>query len=174
MNVIELLWKSTQIHDKCNRMVISKYVNFIYIYGKECKRKSINDLAGNQLQLQLFLEMDTTVKVVSPCAGSSVECPLLGLEISNASLMCWRKAGKNLVEEVNNSISGRSVAIRTDSTRLSSLLEKTAGKLSAKFSKAKGSWERNKIRSGTTHVTVGSGETVDIQAVENQLQQAEV
>ena len=119
-------------------------------------------------------KMEMTVRIVSPCAGSSVECPVLGLEIPNASLLCWRKAGKNLVEEVNNSISGRSVAICTDSTRFSSLLEKTAGKLSAKFSKAKGSWERNKIRSRTTHVTVGSGETVNIQAIEDQLQQAEV
>ena len=114
--------------------------------------------------------MEKTVKIVSPCAGTSVECPLLGLEIPNESLLCWRQAGKNLVEEVNNSISGGSVAICTDSTRLSSLLDKMAGKLSAKFSKAKGGWER---RSGTTHVTVGSGETVNIQAIGTQLQQAE-
>ena len=165
---------SMYAHGKCNRMIISKYINFIHIYEKECKRKSINYLAGNRLQFAHVPEMDTTVKITSPYSGSSVECPLLGLEIPNASLLCWRKAGKNLVEEVNNNISGRSVAIRTDCTRLSSLLEKTAGKLSAKFQKAKGSWERNKIRSGTSHVTVGSGETVDIQAVENQLQQAEV
>ena len=118
--------------------------------------------------------METTVKIVSPCAGTSVECPLLGLEIPNDALLCWRQAGKNLVEEVNNSISGGSVAICTDSARVSSLLDKMAGKLSAKFSKAKGGWERNKIKSGTTHVTVGSGETVNIQAIGTQLQQAEV
>ena len=55
--------------------------------------------------------------------------------------------------------------------RLQRSFEKAAGKLATKFTKAKGSWERNKIK---TRVTVSSGETVNFTAVEERLQQAEV
>ena len=113
-----------------NWMVISKYVNFIQ------RNAHGSQLMICRLQLQQFLERDTTVKVVAPCAGSSVE--YLGWKYPMLPYCAGERQEKNIVEEVNNSISGRSVVIHTDSTQLSSLLEKTVGKLS---SKAQGSWE---------------------------------
>lgn len=114
------------------------------------------------------------VTIVSAHACTTVESPLLGLEIPNASLLCWKRDGKNLVEEVNKGICGQTVALDVNCTRLTSLLEKTSGKLRVKFSKAKGSWQRNKIKTGKTYITVGSGEVVNVQAITQQLEQAEV
>ena len=114
------------------------------------------------------------VTIVSAHACTTVESPLFGLEIPNASLLCWKREGKNLVEEINKSIWGQSVALDVNCTRLASLLEKTSRKLRAKFSKAKGSWERNKINTAKTYITVGSGYVVNIQAITQQLKQAEV
>ena len=62
---------------------------------------------------------------------------VLALEIANDFLMNMRREGKNFMEEINKRISGHVISVNTTSTRIQSALEKAAGKLSTKFSKAK-------------------------------------
>ena len=82
--------------------------------------------------------------------------------------------GENILEETNKVIGGQAIVLDVNCIRLQNSFKKVAGKLATKFTKAKGSWERNKIKCGKTRITVSSGETVNFTAVEERLQQAEV
>ena len=108
------------------------------------------------------------------CTSTTVASAILALEISNDFLLSLKREGKNFLEETNKVIGGQAIVLDVNCIRLQSSFEKAAGKLATKFTKAKGSWERNKIKRGKTRITVSSGETVNFTAVEERLQQAEV
>ena len=106
------------------------------------------------------------------CANThTVASAVLALEIANEFLLGMKRDGKNLVEETS---SGQLISLNTSSKRIQGSLEKAAGKLSAKFSKAKGGAERKKIKGGKTRITLQLGDTVNVATVEDKLQQTEV
>ena len=107
------------------------------------------------------------------CTSTTVASAILALEISNDFLLSLKREGKYFLEETNKVIGGQAIVLDVNCLRLQSSFEKAAGKLATKF-KAKGSWERNKIKCGKTRITVSSRETVNFAAVEERLQQAEV
>ena len=90
--------------------------------------------------------------------------------LHNSFLLSLKK-GKDYIDEPNKCTACQGVVLDKSST---STVEKVAGKLATKFNQGKGSWERNKIRSGKTHIIIRSGETVNAATVEEQLHQAEV
>ena len=107
------------------------------------------------------------------CANTrTVASAVLALEIANEFLLGMKRDGKNLVEETSKRISGQLISLNTSSTQGS--LVKAAGKLSAKFSKAKGGAERKKIKGEKTRITLQLGDTVNVATVEDKLQQTEV
>ena len=109
------------------------------------------------------------------CANTrTVASAVLALEIANEFLLGMKRDGKNLVEETSKRISGQLISLNTSSKRIQGSLEKVAGKLSAKFSKAKGGAERKKIKGGKTRITLQLGDTVNVATVEDKLQQTEV
>ena len=117
------------------------------------------------------------VKIVSAdvaCSSKSVDSAVLALEVHNSFLLNLKKEGKDYIDELNKCTAGQGVVLDKSCTRLLSTVEKVAGKLATKFNQAKGSWQRNKIRSGKTHIIIRSGETVNAATVEEQLHQAEV
>ena len=99
---------------------------------------------------------------------------VLALEIANDFLMNMRREGKNFIEEINKRISGHVISVNTTSTRIQSALEKAAGKLSAKFSKAKGGAERKKLKGGKTRVTRQTSDIVNVATVEAKLEETVV
>lgn len=114
------------------------------------------------------------VKIVSAdvaCSSKNVDSAVLALEVHNSFLLSLKR---DYIDELNKCTAGQGVVLDKSCTRLLSTVEKVAGKLATKFKQAKGSWERNKIKSGKTRVIIRSGETVNAAAVEEQLHQAEV
>ena len=106
------------------------------------------------------------------CANThTVASAVLALEIANEFLLGMKRDGKNLVEKTSKRISGQMISLNTSSKRIQGSLEKEAGKLSAKFSKAKGGAER---KGGKTRITLQLGDTVNVATVEDKLQQIEV
>ena len=117
------------------------------------------------------------VKIVSAdvaCSSKNVDSAVLALEVHNSFLLSLKKEGKDYIDELNKCTAGQGVVLDKRCTRLLTTVEKVAGKLATKFNHAKGSWERNKIKSGKTRIIIRSGETVNAAAVEQQLHQAEV
>ena len=94
--------------------------------------------------------------------------------IGSSQFISPKKEGKDYIDELNKCTTGQGVVLDKSCTRLLSTVEKVAGKLATKFNQAKGSRQRNKIRSGKTRIIIRSGETVNAAAVEEQLHQAEV
>ena len=45
------------------------------------------------------MAMSMEVTIVSAHACTTVDSPLVGLEIPNASLLCWKRDGKNLSQQ---------------------------------------------------------------------------
>ena len=101
---------------------------------------------------------DATVRIVSAadvaCTSTTVASAILALEISNDFLLSLKREGKNFLEETNKVIGGQAIVLDVNCIRLQSSFEKAAGKLATKFTKAKGSWERNKIKRGKTLVII--------------------
>ena len=119
------------------------------------------------------------MKVVSvtdvACATTTAAASaVLGLEIANDFLMNMKREGKNFIEETNRRISGHMISLNMQSTRIQTALEKAAGKLSTKFSKAKGGAERKKIKGGKTRVTLQTCDIVDVATVEAKLEETVV
>ena len=82
------------------------------------------------------------------CTSTTVASAILALEISNDFLLSLKREGKNFLEETNKVIGGQAIVLYVNCIWLQSSFEKAAGKLATKFTNAKGSWERNKIKPG--------------------------
>lgn len=108
------------------------------------------------------------------CCSTTVNSAVLALEISNDFLLGLKRDGKDILVEINKKISGQVVALNANSTRLQQSIEKAVGKLSSRFTQAKGGAERKKIRSRKTRITLSSDDTIKVAALENQIQQTEV
>ena len=98
------------------------------------------------------------MKVVSvtdvACATTTAAASaVLALEIANDCFMNLKRERKNFIEETNNRISGHVVSLDMQSVGIQNALEKAAGKLSTKLSKAKGGAERKRIKGGKTRIT---------------------
>ena len=122
---------------------------------------------------------EASVRVVSvadvACANTQTAASaVLALEIDNEFLISTKREGGNVIEETNKHISGNVISLNTDSNHLQGSLEKAAGKLCAKFSKAKGGAERKKIKGGKTRIILQPHDVVDVGAVQDVLQQTEV
>ena len=122
--------------------------------------------------MEEMAEVPVTITSVADvtCCSTKVNSAVLALEISNDFLLGLKREGKNILEEISKSISGQVVALNTESTRLRQSLEKAVGKLSSKFTQAKGGTERKKIKSRKTRITLSSDDTINIA----QFQQTEV
>ena len=122
---------------------------------------------------------EAVVTVVSvadvACANAQTAASaVLALEIDNEFLINTKREGRNVVEETNRHISGNVISLNTNSNHLQGSIEKAAGKLCAKFSKAKGGAERKKIKGSKTRIVLQSDDVVDVGAVQDELQQTEV
>ena len=122
---------------------------------------------------------ESPVRVVSVsdvvCATTTAAASaVLALEVDNDFLINIKREGKNLVEEINKRICGHILSLDMNSTRIQSLLEKAAGKLCTKFSKAKGGDERKKIKGAKTRVTLQMSDIVNVATVEAELEETAV
>ena len=122
---------------------------------------------------------EALVRVVSAadvaCATTqTVSSAVLALEIDNEFLINTKRERRNVIEEVNKQIRDKVISLNVNSTRMQGSLDKAAGKLRAKFSKAKGGAERKKIKSGKTRIILQTEDTVDVGAVQDELQQTKV
>ena len=66
------------------------------------------------------------------------------------------------------------ISLNMQSTRIQTALEKAAGKLSTKISKAKSGAERKKIKGGKTRVTLQTSDIVDVATAEAKLEETVV
>ena len=122
-------------------------------------------------------QMVVTVVSVADVACANTQTAasaVLALEIGNEFLINTKREGSNVVEETNKHISGNVISLNMNSNHLQGSLEKAAGKLCAKFSKAKGGAERKKIKGSKTRIVLQSDDVVDVGAVQDELQQTEV
>lgn len=139
-------------------------------------------LAGNSYKYRSCGKLSMEGSPVTVVSASDVVCAtttaaasaVLALEIENDFLINMKREGKNLMEETNKRISGHIVSLDMNSTRIQSLLEKAAGKLCTKFSKAKGGAERKKIRGAKTRVTLQMSDIVNVVTVEAELEETAV
>ena len=111
---------------------------------------------------------------VACATTTAVASAVLALEISNDVLMSVKRERKNFIEKLNTRISGHMISLDMQSTRIQNALEKAAGKLSAKFSKAKGGDKRKKIKGGKTRIILQTSDIVDVATVESTLEETAV
>ena len=96
----------------------------------------------------------------------------VAIEVDNEYLLKVKREGKNLVDEMNASLTA--IQLNRESERLQASLERSTGKLWNRLQKAKGGSERKRIKDGKTRVMLKEGDTVDVGVLTQNLQQAEV
>ena len=96
----------------------------------------------------------------------------VAIEVDNEYLLKVKREGKNLVDEINASLTA--IQLNRESERLQASLERSTGKLWNRLQKAKGGSERKRIKDGKTRVMLKEGDTIDVGVLTQNLQQAEV
>lgn len=105
------------------------------------------------------------------CANTrTVASAVFALDIANQFLIDTKREQRNVIEEMNKNIRGNVISLNVNSNHLRRSLEKAAGKLCTKFSKAKRGAERKKIKDSRTRIILQSDDIVDVSSVQNELQ----
>ena len=96
----------------------------------------------------------------------------VAIEVDNEYLLKVKREGKNLVDEMNASLTA--IQLNRKSEQLQASLERSTGNLWNRLQKAKGGSERKRIKDGKTWVMLKEGDTIDVGVLTQNLQQAEV